>query len=210
MADAPPLRLAIVTPFGGPCEPEYVRSIWDLKQWLATHKVAGYGEQYHTYLQEAGSCVDSNRHRLIAKAAENGATHVLMADSDMNFTEQAVRRMMERHLPLVACNYLKRSFPISFVAKDADGNEIDHQNFTGTTVADTCGLGLVFAAMEVFEKMPLPWFKHEWDGEKFIGEDQWFFKRAAEAGYPCVIDNEASSQVTHIGRYQYSALMVQK
>lgn len=216
--DWPPFRLMVGTPFGRGAEPEYVVSIWELRSWLATHKVPGYGDQYCDYSVAMGSVLILNRTTIVREAIAKDATHILFVDGDMNFTPHAPRLLMERHLPIVGCNYLRSTLPLQFTAKGLDGQE---RAISGHKIEEVGGLGfgMILIETEVFKQIPEPWFDMVWGGEGSVnsggqlgltGEDYYFCNKARAHGFKVMVDNEASSQIQHISRMTLDHRMVSK
>ena len=160
-------------------------------------------------VNQRGSLIVSSRETLVETALLGGATHIMFLDSDMNFPEDALHRLFSRNEPFVAANYVQRCLPTR-----PNAVTLMHQplytddDSTGIEEAQSVGFGVCLIRAEVFDAMPRPWFDTYWytndAGKRFIiGEDVYFCKKAAHAGYKTYVDHDLSKQVTHIGVMEY-------
>jgi hypothetical protein len=64
------------------------------------------------------------------------------------------------------------------------------------------GFGIVLIKMEVFAKIPPPWFKFEYEGFALVnGEDSYFCREAQKAGFE--VWCEPRIYVGHVGEFVY-------
>ncbi len=206
-------RLAILTPTCGKPHPSYVQSIWDLHEAMRFDTLVDFDkEQSVMYRIQEGSVLPQNRESLIIEAARNGATHALFIDDDVIFDFQALRIMANRRLPLVAANYPRRSWPPKWTAMHMDGSEVlVPEESTGLIEADYAGLGFTLIDLEIMADVALPWFEYQYKTPEnaYIGEDVSWFRKARAAGYPCMIDLDASKRLVHVGAIGYTWKMFQ-
>ncbi len=142
-------------------------------------------------------------------------SHVLFIDDDMNFPPELMHRLFEHRVPIVGVNYPTRRPPIRMTAVK-NHKPISSANKRGLEKVDFCGMGAMLIDVEVFRKIPKPWFligtqKHPETGEfaSFVTEDTWFCAQAAKAGYEIMIDHDLSQDVSHLGTIEYTHSEVQ-
>jgi len=148
------------------------------------------------FIMRQGGDIVSARGKIVEMAIEQGATHVLFVDSDMQFPEDALERLLAHNLDIVGVEYNKRCLPLTPVQKPLD------------TPSDTLykceyvGTGLMLINLKVFKKIPQPWFNFGRKGtEVVIGEDVWFCNTARDAGFDVWCD--PTLEVKHLGDYAY-------
>lgn len=145
------------------------------------------------------SCdVVSSRTGLVKDAIKAGATHLLFIDSDMFFPPDSLNRLLKHDKDIIGALYNRRSFPV----------EGTHQPLvetpdpkTGLLRCLSIGTGLMLIKLEVFKKIPEPWFNfgRNKEGELALGEDVWFCRTAQDSGFEVWAD--PSIKVGHIGNY---------
>lgn len=137
------------------------------------------------------------RSLLVDDALNAGASHMLWLDSDMRFPDDILERLLSHKKPIVGANYITRHDPHIFVAS-RNGEIIKTTNANrGLEEVDTVGFGVMLISMAVFKQIPKPWFLFEYDGENYRGEDEYFCRKAREAGLKIYIDHDLSKMVCH-------------
>ncbi len=157
-------------------------------------------------------------HLLFRAEAEMKMTwdYVLWLDDDVIPPDNVVEALLAHDVALCSGLYFMRKAPYlpSAYVKVSDP-DYSHRfwNITafpesGLMEVDACGMGCVLIAMEVFRRMPEPWFawvvpdvqrpdpvgrkqlEAEWQrlDHKGIGEDFFFFTKAAQYGYRLSLD----------------------
>lgn len=152
-----------------------------------------------------GSIIQDSRDRLCKMALEQEATHILFLDSDMSFPPDTLHRLFAHNLPIVACNYVKRVIPATSNSADMANRELyTYEDSTGLQKALHAGFGVTLIDTKVFKEIPWPWFDCVWmnDGS-MIGEDVFFYKKAADNGFNLMVDHDASQQICHMGQFDY-------
>jgi hypothetical protein len=136
------------------------------------------------------------REELVKHAQKEEATHILFIDADMITPEQLPVRLMDlslaEDLPIVAGLYAMRNHPHFHVIykkhPELEGKFqpilVKPETYGGLLKADATGFGCCLIRMDVFDKVPEPWFALESKGT----EDIYFFKKANKEGYDVVID----------------------
>jgi hypothetical protein len=151
------------------------------------------------YGMSLGSMVGNQRQAMIQGALSNGATHVLMIDSDMRFPPDALERLLAHGVDLVGANYLARGGQ-SNTARYADGSYVPSKGRTGLEAVHVVGCGVVLISAAVFRALDPPWFPTPWDEDsaQHVSEDVFFCARAAKAGFQAYVDHNLSRSVKHV------------
>lgn len=148
-----------------------------------------------------------NAELAVLQALESDITHVLFIDDDMSFAPQAVDLLIGRRQPIVGVNYCFKKFPIEFMAVALDGKRrvATTESSTGLEEVSYIGFGLSLIETRVFRNTPKPWFLPEYipDLDTYTTEDNPFFARARKAGFPCLVDHDASKLVGHVGSFEF-------
>jgi hypothetical protein len=148
------------------------------------------------------SCeIVSARTWIVKEAIERGGTHLLFVDSDMEFPQDALLRLMARNKDIVSVNYNRRRFPIESVVTQLPESEKSDTELHRVRVA---GTGLMLINLDVFKdgKLKQPWFNFgRKDGELTLGEDAWFCLSAQDAGYDVWVD--PTIPVFHLGEFGF-------
>lgn len=155
----------------------------------------------YRFLEVEGSVLHINRERLVQKAIELGATHILFVDSDMIFPENALSKLLSHDKDIIGTTYHTKGLE-KIVTHKIQDKEISINEWHGELLKCTgVGTGFIFIKTEVFKKLKQPWFFWESNekGELVTGEDVWFCRKAREAGYDIWCD--ISITMGHIGNY---------
>ncbi len=155
-----------------------------------------------------------NRHILVSRAFQYGATHLLFWDSDIKAPADCIVRLVNHHLPIVAFNYSKKepeARPTAYIdTDDYTGPCWTQKQHTGLQGVSSCGFGLMLIETGVLQKMQTPLFQFTQEGPDGLHtetEDVFFCRKAREAGYDIVIDHDLSKQCAHIGDWEYTCSM---
>lgn len=152
------------------------------------------------------SCeIASSRTWLVNEALRLGGTHLLFVDADMMFPDDTIPRLLAHEKDIVAADYHKRQFPLTFVGQPlTERAETLYQ-------AKHAGTGLMLIDLSIFKKewvnpqtgTKVAWFNFGRDsqGQLALGEDAWFCYSARDNGFETWID--PTLQVGHVGEYIY-------
>lgn len=179
--------IAIVTPSRDVVHAAYTH---DLVELIRRDPAVRYG-------MSLGSMVGNQRQAMIAGAMSNGASHVLMIDSDMRFPPDTVEQLLAHDVDIVGANYVARGGQEN-TARYSDGAYVPSKGRTGLEPVHVVGCGVVLIARRVFEAVPSPWFSTPWDEDQHVSEDVFFCSRAAKAGFQAYVDHDLSHRVKHI------------
>ena len=207
-----PVRVAILVPSGDQWDADFCLSILQMQRYMMAKPVSDPFD--FMLLNERASLIAMQRENMVDTALENeDITHLLWLDSDMTFPPYLFHRLFSHELPIVGCNYVKRTVPSFPNSRALNGKMIGTpKGLLGLEEAETAGFGAVLMQREVFENTPKPWFDTVWldKGDKFemMGEDVFFFRKARKLGrYPLFIDHSLSQKVGHVGTYAYENWM---
>jgi len=155
-----------------------------------------------------------NRHILVSKAFQFEATHMLFWDADIKVPPDAIVKMVNHHLPIVAINYAKKEIqapPTAFIdTDDYIGPCYTQKHHTGLQAVSSCGFSFMLIRMDVLQTLKTPLFQFTQEGPEGIktgGEDVFFCHKAREAGFDIVIDHDLSKQCAHLGDWEYTVEM---
>lgn len=139
-----------------------------------------------------GTYLAKQRTELVEQSINAGASHILFIDSDMRFPEDTLERLLEHDLDIVGVNYRHRQ-------SDKWVTGISSDMKFGLQEVKRLGFGVTLIKTSVFEKLPIPYFNTEYDGDEFIGEDVNFCINAIDAGFKIFVDHDLSQEVKHLG-----------
>lgn len=156
------------------------------------------------FFNQKGSILPKNRNNLVRDAIKHNCSHLLQMDCDLTFPPYALARLLSHQKPIVGCTYARRSQPHDNLAIPLNKQPV--QNATGLTAVDRLPTGMLLIAMEVFEKIPQPWFRFPTieateanPSGSIDGEDYHLCDAARIAGYDVLLDVELSFEITHWG-----------
>lgn len=206
------VKVAICVSSGGSCKSGFVVSLASLTPYIAqVPMLPGVTDQSFSLKVAESSSICDNRQLLVKAALEDHCTHVCFIDDDMVFPRDVVHRLIRWRQPIVAANYRKRIPGGAFVAHkpEKDGGYVQvvtDAHSVSLEEVSSIGFGLCLIDIEVFKRLPQPWFEFRWmeDSQSHIGEDIVFCYACTKAGIPIYIDHEVSREVLHVGSFPYS------
>ena len=165
------------------------------------------GIEVHLFF-DASTILINQRENLINRAIEVKSEWVLWLDSDMMFPPTTLLRLLAHNQDIVACNYMKRSYPFKSVAfMDTNDWEswVPLQSEDELLTVEAIGMGCVLMRTSVFEKLNRPYFEYtyqpktkDWGGEYFT-----LFMKLNKVGHQVKVDMNLSNDIYHIGTYAY-------
>lgn len=156
------------------------------------------------------SALPQNRHNLVREAQKMGVSHLLFLDDDMTFPADTLGRLLARGALVAAANCTTRALPIIPTAVKND-QRVPSAGKTGIELVDQVGCAVMLIDMKVFDRVPLPWFKFEWDEaypDTYCSEDMYFCKKVRAQGIGIAIDHDLSQQIGHVGEMEYAHSMI--
>jgi len=143
--------------------------------------------------------VDEARRLIAEYAVRQKASHLLFLDDDTYPSPDSLVRLWNARQPVVTGVVYTKSDPTlpMVFRKDDEGPWVDWVAAPkGLHRINAAGLAMTLIAVDVFERLPKPWFA--WGavpqadgGVKKLGEDTWFYERLLEAGVPAFVDTNA-------------------
>ena len=136
---------------------------------------------------------DTLRNDIVEKAFSIGATKLIMMDTDMIYHPKTITSLLARRLPVVAALCFRRYPPFDSIMLRVNGKgyeSVDEWEEGELVEVDATGAGCMMFDMNVFKKMPYPWFKFQKniDTGAIIGEDIGFCQDLKAAGYKIFVD----------------------
>ncbi len=205
-----PLNVVIGIPSGDTWCAEFGMSLLSMFVYYLGNPISGYDPPDGAVYSDRGSVLPMLRQKIVQKAIEKEATHLLFVDTDQVFPVSTLTRLLRHHKDVVACNIATKSIPASPTARKKTSDPKGFPIFTtehskGLERVWRIGTGVMLINLRIFSKMPKPWFPIEWaeNGEQCVGEDWGFCKKLDHAGIPIYIDHELSWEIEHLGRLRY-------
>lgn len=158
------------------------------RKFKITHLIPGKSSQ-----------IQKGRHEIVEGAKNANVDYLLMLDTDMTFPHTTLETLIGCEKFIVGCNYLTRRIPFRSTALTMDMNPLPH-NPQGLIKVGRVGTGVILVHMDVFKRLGLPHFNIYWDGQKFIGEDHDFCRRAIDEGFEVWCHTDLSTKVAHLGQ----------
>ena len=149
------------------------------------------------YIYADNGPIHELRNNLVEQALALDCTHGIMMDVDQVYHPKTITRLMAHKLPIVGAVVHRRyppfdSLMLKQIQIDANTNgyeSIDDWEKDALVEVDATGAGCLMFDMQVFRKMPYPWFKAVKQANGLpIGEDIGFCQELKAAGYRIFVD----------------------
>lgn len=151
---------------------------------------------------------DMARNKLAQMAIDYGFTHLLVLDDDMVYDDQdIITKLVAHNKDIVGVRAYTRSaphYPCVFYSGGAGDEFYQEVDFdcVGLREVDALGMSMCLINVDVFRKVPGPWFefgkvKILGKGDEHFGEDVYFCKKAKEAGFKVYCDTNI--EIAHVG-----------
>lgn len=164
---------------------------------------------------QTGSILPQLRHRIVRRAMDLDATHILFIDSDQSFPPHTLRQLLSHRLPVVGCNIATKVIPPTTTARyksdvSRAGVPVPPSSEGGVEKVWRLGMGLMLVEMDVFRRVEPPWFQviYRPEVDDYEGEDWFFCSRLEEHGIGIYVDNDLSLEVGHWGELKYGLDLV--
>lgn len=164
-------------------------------------------------INEKGSHIDISRYNLVKAAQQVKADYLLFLDSDMTFPAETLERLLSHRKLVIGASYVRRRPPHSFVHTDLDGgcNYFRYglaalaEGGTGIREVKRIPAGVMLVDMNVFKKLPAPWFDSMWNpaNEQRISEDNAFCDLARRNNTKIWLDEYLTGFIGHLGQATY-------
>jgi hypothetical protein len=151
----------------------------------------------YTYIHADNGAIPDLRNNLIETALAQGCTHGIQLDVDQVYHPLTIPKLLSHNLPIVGALVHRRYPPFDSLVlrkisidENTDGYEsVDDWEDGELLECDATGGGCLMFNMEIFRKIPYPWFEaiKEPSGQ-VIGEDINFCQKLKAAGYRIFVD----------------------
>jgi hypothetical protein len=143
------------------------------------------------YLRASRGPIDDMRNDMVREAFETRCTHLIMMDTDQIYQPNTIPRLLSHKKDIVGCMICRRYPPFDPIM--LRGRVNTYQNVKEWTdgelvEVDATGTGCLLFSMEVFKKVPEPWFTFDRRDTGLVGEDIGFCAKARAVGYQIYVD----------------------
>ncbi len=146
-----------------------------------------------------GAYTEVNRNNIVRAALnyENPIDAIMWIDADMRFPADTIHRLWSHGKDVVGATYRERIEPYRYLGKFIDRN--DEVETEGLVPAELLPGGMILVKMELYRRLPPPWYKLDEDG---LRDDYYFSKRARDAGCDLWCDMPLTLKVRHRGEQE--------
>lgn len=151
---------------------------------------------------------DTTRNRYAKTMLAGDYTHLVMLDIDHRHPVDVVERLLARiqedpTREVIGALYFRRGKPYEpMMFRSGQGglySVIDWEPGQLLEV-DAIGTGAIIIARSVFERLAYPYFRYEYEGDRFVSEDLYFCRVAREAGVRIWCDTALHTEHLLTGR----------
>lgn len=131
------------------------------------------------------------RNGIVESALEMGCTHLFMADVDQTYERDTIPRLLSHNKDIVGGIICRRYMPFDPLLFKGDigcYEPIENWQEGDLVEVDATGTGCLLYNMDVFRKLPAPWFQFGGTKDDPIGEDFYFCSEARKAGFQIFVD----------------------
>lgn len=162
------------------------------------------------------SIVQMARDEIVRAAQKMSADYILFIDTDLTFPSDTLTRLLSHDVDVVGATYTRRKPPIVWLGHDLAGKRLDPVMMaSGESAASKMPVkylpsGLLLIRTDVFSNIPrADWFRvHINDQGLWHSEDEAFCIAAMKAGYAVNLDPVLSTEVGHLGVFEFGAAHV--
>jgi len=155
------------------------------------------------YLRTSNGPVDEMRNNIVKDATAAGCSHLMMMDVDQVYHPGTIMRLLSHKKPIVGCLVYRRYppfDPLILKGKIGEYETIFDWEKDSLVEVDATGAGCLLFDMEIFRKMPQPWFRFREYKGKPVGEDIGLCSDLRAAGYRIFVDT--SVPAGHLSQIQ--------
>lgn len=192
------MNIAIIMPSGDMVHTDFAMSL----NLLTTHSAMTTNHNI-AMINPRCSLVQKGRWQGVKDAMNYNFDKVLFIDSDQTFPAYALQRLLSHSKKIVCTTSHLRNDTGDYTARDTKGNRIDFSKREGLHEVVSTGFHFALIDIEVFRKVPEPWFNVEFNNGIWISEDETFFRAARSAGYKVWVDADLTQRIGHIGIKEY-------
>lgn len=155
------------------------------------------------YLRSSIGPIEEMRNNMVREALGCGCTHILMMDTDQIYPRDIIKRLTSHKKDIVGAMVCRRYPPFDPLLLRGKINNYhtvseDEIDKGGLIPVDATGTGCLLISMEVFKKLPDPWFRFNKTDTGIVGEDIGFCSNARRAGFDIYVDTDC--EVMHLSQ----------
>lgn len=157
----------------------------------------------YTLIIKTNGPIDTLRNDIIEKAMAERCTHVLMLDIDQVYPVDTIPKLLSHNVSVVNAMVPRRYPPFDPIMLQLTSEGYKPMGYgdweDGELVeVDATGTGCILYNLEVFKKIPYPWFEFKKHAESglVIGEDIGMCQKLQAAGYKIYVDT--SVEIGHL------------
>ena len=159
----------------------------------------------YTYLRpQFPGNIDAIRNNLVTQALDENCTHLFLTDTDQTLPTNTLIKLISHNLDIVTAKVHRRYPPFDPILMRWDDEAKQYYSVADDewvnkdlVEVDATGAACMLINMDVFRKIPAPWFKFDINEHgKPVGEDIYFCKQLKKAGYKIFVDT--SIKVGHL------------
>jgi hypothetical protein len=144
-----------------------------------------------TYLRTSNGPIEEMRNNIVRAALRDNCSHLIMMDTDQVYHSETIPRLLSYKLPVVGCLVYRRYPPFDPIMMR--GTLGKYETVTewepeSLVEVDATGTGCIMFDMNVFRKMPSPWFRARRHEGASVGEDIGFCSDLRRLGYRIFVD----------------------
>jgi hypothetical protein len=143
------------------------------------------------YLRSSIGPIEEMRNNMVREALGCGCTHILMMDTDQIYPRDIIKRLTSHKKDIVGAMICRRYppfDPLLLRGKVNNYQTVTDWNEGDLVSVDATGTGCLLISMEVFKKLPDPWFRFRKTDIGLVGEDIGFCSDARQAGFEIYVD----------------------
>jgi len=200
------VKLAISSCSNRPIEPRCAMALA-----MMVHYTTAFQVPFGLLFRLQASLLMSSRQECLDEAINDGCTHQLWWDDDIEMPADCVLRMLDTmkknpEIDVIAANYCRKQDELRYTAEDLDGNMMESYGKTGLQEADKVGMGLMLVKLRKLRAISAPHFEVKWSDKhkQYRGEDRYFTAKLREHGMRIFVDHDISNWTQHWGSLGYS------
>jgi len=145
--------------------------------------------------------IDTLRNDIVEKALSINVTKLIMMDVDQIYPPLTITKLLAHNLPVVGAMVCRRYPPFDPIIMKLSPEgyvPVDGYEPGSLVECDATGSGCIMYDMEIFKKLPYPWFRFRKnpDNNMTIGEDIGLCQDLRMAGYKIYVDT--SIEIGHL------------
>ena len=204
MAEGPALRVAVCVPSGDMVHMDFAVSLARMLSDMTQRRIPS------VLVNEKSAILPQGRQKLVNRALEFEATHLLFLDSDMTFPPETAARLLSHGRDIVgiaASTRLEGRQRVTAMVRWGERLALGPDD--GLVEADYVGCAGMLVKADIFRRMDKPYFParfiEERDGRDiWMGEDYGFCDKARELGFTVLVDAKLSYAFGHLGQKNFT------